>query len=240
MTYQFRAHTQLSYETAKRIAPIVIGLIGCPGSVVDLGGGVGSWCKAFKENGVMKVTCIDHSTVESCDLLVREDEFLAYDVECEMPPIVAADLAVSIEFAEHVRWDRSEAIVQFLTSSAPIVLFAAAIPGQGGLGHINEQRPSFWRALFQERGFKLVDVVRPRILFDKDILPWIRQNLYLYVHTSVLHRIAVPSESYLFLPDDFELVELRILSRTWRVSELLTEVPRALSRALSRRVRRRP
>ena len=37
VSYQFKAHTQLSYETAKRIAPIVIGLIGCPRSVVDLG-----------------------------------------------------------------------------------------------------------------------------------------------------------------------------------------------------------
>ena len=41
-----------------------------------------------------------------------------------------------------------------LTRLAPVILFTAASPGQGGTDHVNEQPPSYWMAKFRERGFE--------------------------------------------------------------------------------------
>lgn len=62
-----------------------------------------------------------------------------------------------------------------------IVLFSAAIPGQGGENHINEQWPEFWSGLFNERGYVGLDFVRRRIWNDRRIPYWYKQNILLYV-----------------------------------------------------------
>ncbi|MBI3652541.1 MAG: hypothetical protein HY231_16085 [Acidobacteria bacterium] len=235
MTYQFREATQPSYETAKRIVPVLLNLLGLPQSVVDLGGGGGGWCKAFKESGVKRIHCIDHVSVQANDLLIDEEEFIPCNFEVETPTLIKAELAMSIEFAEHISRKRSEAIVEFLTASAPIVLFSAAIPRQGGVGHINEQWPIFWRNLFAQKHYQMVDAIRPQILFDTEILPWVRQNLFLFVEQAQLETLPALKHCPPFLPNEFELVETGILSRPLGLREILLELPRALTRALSRR-----
>jgi hypothetical protein len=55
---------------------------------------------------------------------------------------------MSLECAEHLPAHRAAPLVEWLTKSAPIVVFSAAIPGQGGKGHINEQPPDYWNDLF--------------------------------------------------------------------------------------------
>src|SRR5579862_3100091 len=54
------------------------------------------------------------------------------------------DLAMSFEVAEHLPPDAAKGFVDSLTRLAPLVLFSAAIPFQGGVGHINEQWPEYW------------------------------------------------------------------------------------------------
>ena len=52
------------------------------------------------------------------------------------------DLAVSVEVAEHLPPQRSEWFVEDLCRLAPVVLFSAAVPGQGDpkyTGHLNER-----------------------------------------------------------------------------------------------------
>ncbi len=78
--------------------------------------------------------------------------------------------------------------MEFLTSCSDIILFSSAIPGQGGIGHINEQRPAFWRNLFQSMGYERVDIIRQKIIFDNSIPFWFRQNLFLYVNQQLLEQ----------------------------------------------------
>lgn len=210
-TYQFSDITSSTFKAAQKITPIIIDLIGLPESIVDLGGGEGGWLKAFKNLGTEKVCCIDHPSVDKDNLLIDEDEFIAYDLSNNMPSPIKSDLAISTEFAEHIPTSSSKDIVKFLTDSSSIILFSAAIPDQHGLNHINLQRPDFWRNLFAEKGYEIVDVVRPKIIFDKEIPYWFRQNLYLYVDKNVLNNYEFASEQP-FLPDDFEIIHREVLN----------------------------
>jgi len=74
-----------------------------------------------------------------------------------------------------------ESFVADLVAMAPAVLFSAAIPGQGGVGHRNEQWPSWWAGHFATHGYLAYDVVRPAIWTDEAIPAWYRQNIVLYL-----------------------------------------------------------
>jgi hypothetical protein len=94
------------------------------------------------------------------------------------------DLAVCLEVAEHLPASSAEAFVKFLTGLAPVVLFSAAIPGQGGTNHINEQFLSYWVKLFSQSGYHPLDVIRPIIWNDERVPFWYRQNIILFANDS--------------------------------------------------------
>ena len=50
------------------------------------------------------------------------------------------DLAICLEVAEHLESENSEGLIRCLTEVASVIVFSAAVPGQGGSGHINCQR----------------------------------------------------------------------------------------------------
>jgi SAM-dependent methyltransferase len=91
------------------------------------------------------------------------------------------DLVLSLEVAEHLTPSRAQSFIADLCAMAPAVLFAAAIPGQGGVGHINEQWPSYWATLFAAHGLRPHDVIRPCIWTDEAIPAWYRQNAVLFL-----------------------------------------------------------
>ena len=49
------------------------------------------------------------------------------------------DLALCIEVAEHLPLSSEPTLIEELTSAAQAVMFSAAIPGQEGVNHVNEQ-----------------------------------------------------------------------------------------------------
>ncbi|WP_449394980.1 hypothetical protein [Devosia riboflavina] len=65
---------------------------------------------------------------------------------------------------------------------APAVLFSAAIPGQGGVGHLNEQWQSYWADHFAAHGYKPYDVLRDKIWTDEAVPAWYRQNAILFLN----------------------------------------------------------
>ena len=67
-----------------------------------------------------------------------------------------------------------------LVEAAPVVLFSAAIPHQGGVSHVNEQWQSYWWELFGAHGYVAVDCIRPRIFSDPRVEWWYRQNIVVY------------------------------------------------------------
>jgi len=103
------------------------------------------------------------------------------------------DLALSLEVAEHLAPSRAESFVADLCAMAPAVLFSAAIPGQGGVGHVNEQWPSYWARLFAAHGLKPYDVLRDRIWTDEAIPAWYRQNAILFLEDETAAGLGLTS-----------------------------------------------
>jgi|GEM_PF-6213618 len=70
-----------------------------------------------------------------------------------------------------------------------IFLFSAAIPGQGGESHINEQPLTFWRSEFARHDYVALDVIRPKLVGQTDVAPWYRYNCILYVAKDKLAQL---------------------------------------------------
>jgi len=169
-----------SYVSARQVVPIVAEILS-PRSVVDVGCGTGAWLKAFQEIGVLDCLGIDGDYVARSRLRIAAESFVAMDLKNPAHLDRTFDLAMSLECAEHLEPAAAEGFVRFLTSLAPVVLFSAAAPGQGGRHHVNEQWPSYWVRLFSRFGFVAIDILRPRIWSIPDIQPWYCQNSLLYV-----------------------------------------------------------
>jgi hypothetical protein len=84
----------------------------------------------------------------------------------------------------------AERFVGALTVAAPLVAFLAAVPGQGGDGHLNEQWPAYWAALFAKRGYEVVDCLRELFWDDARVQWWYAQNALLFVDTAALDAIT--------------------------------------------------
>jgi len=183
----FSAQREPARRSAEVIVPIVVGLT-TPSSVVDVGCGTGTWLAAFEQLGVHDILGIDGDYVDRDALEIPRDLFLAHDLARPLDLTRRFDLVVSLEVAEHLPAERADTFVESLTKLGPIVLFSAAIPGQGGTSHINEQWPAYWARLFAKRGYVHVDCLRRRLWHDEAVAPWYAQNALLYVAADELHR----------------------------------------------------
>ena len=174
-----------SLQSARVILPILLSHIS-PLSVIDVGCGIGTWLKAFQECGVTDVTGYDGDYVDQRALLIDPAQFRPADLKDDQPFDRTYDLAISLEVAEHLPQQHAGSFVRRLTSAAPAVLFSAAIPGQGGTSHLNEQWQDYWRELFSDEGFLPVDIIRAQVHGRPDVETWYQSNIMLYCSTEFL------------------------------------------------------
>jgi len=66
------------------------------------------------------------------------------------------------------------------------VMFSAAVPGQGGEHHVNEQPLEYWREKFRERRYVAIDWVRPTVSANLQVQHWYRYNIILYAEEPYL------------------------------------------------------
>ena len=139
----YDAQSAGSRRSAEVIVPIVMDLLR-PSKVVDIGCGSGAWLSVFKERGASKVLGLDGHWVNTDCLQIARDEFVPVDLEQPLKLQDRFDLAVCMEVAEHLAPETARPLVDSLVNLAPAVLFSAAVPFQGGTGHVNEQWPDYW------------------------------------------------------------------------------------------------
>ena len=172
--YTSQYYSEIS-EGAIRSAKEVMALIPHT-DVFDVGCGVGEW-----NNGNPKYLGIDYRVKES-DLLFSKDNFREFNLNKEFP-LMSKDtnfsLAICLEVAEHLRPHRAKPLIDFLCSLSDTVLFSAAIPYQGGTGHVNEQWQTYWEKLFNDNGFGAAEK-QPEIRNNQNIDLYYRQNIVLY------------------------------------------------------------
>lgn len=171
--------------SARVVVPLVLSLVPAQ-AVVDIGCGEGLWLKAFSEAGVSEVAGYDGDYVVREHLQIPSSAFHPTNLEEKIQFERTYDLAVCLEVAEHISHDKSKQLIESLVSAAPVILFSAAIPGQGGVNHINEQWPDYWEVRFKERGYAPVDGIRRHILSDKRVSFFYSQNIVMYVKETAL------------------------------------------------------
>ncbi len=172
---------------AQAVLTLVGEILGRPNSVLDIGCGRGSWLRAAKAlwPGV-EILGVDHPDTPRDVLEITE--FEPADLTQPLALGHRFDLAISLEVAEHLDAAAAERFVANIAAHADRVLFSAAIPGQGGVAHVNEQWPDYWISRFAAHGLACHDVLRAEI-WEIDTLPWwYRQNAMLFARELTTDR----------------------------------------------------
>jgi SAM-dependent methyltransferase len=222
-----------SLQSAKIVAPLVMRLAKVS-SVIDVGCGLGGWLRAFSENGVPRVRGIDGSYVDTSNLYMPPECFTAVNLTEPIKIDEHFDLALCLEVAEHLPGRFSAQLVRGLTDLAPIVLFSAAVPGQGGTGHVNEQWPEYWRRLFEARDFAMLDAIRPLIREDCRVKWWYRQNIVMFASKAAISANPALGEASAN-GKTVEWVHVDMLRRAG-VRNLLSHLKPAIREAILKRI----
>ena len=152
-----------------------------PTSVVDYGCGVGWVLFYLNKHGVADLRGYEpnHAMEGIIDLNVLENVKFE-SLTDQITPGRQFDLAMSLEVAEHIDQKYSGVAVENICRSAKRVMFSAAPPGQGGVGHINEQPFKYWQKLFADNGFALNDSLTKKVrsyLKEKNSIRWYHENI---------------------------------------------------------------
>ncbi|MBI9086553.1 MAG: methyltransferase domain-containing protein [Desulfobacterales bacterium] len=178
---QHRRQAAMRLRSAVRIVSVLTEYL-VPNSVIDVGCGTGTFLAALDQAGVADVRGIDGPWLDPAILCIDSDRVSVHDLERPFDLGRRYDLVVSLEVAEHLAPDRADGFVADLVRHGDLILFSAAVPFQGGAGHLNERWPSWWAEKFKGHGFVPVDLFRPRLWTETEVLWWLRQNMLLYVH----------------------------------------------------------
>ncbi len=187
-----------------------------PTSVVDVGCGVGPWLRAVGDLGIDDYAGIDGDHVPVDQLWIPADRFVSHDLTTPLDLGRRFDLAVSVEVAEHLPATAAPSFVRTLTALAPVVLFSAAIPNQGGDGHLNEQWPDYWATLFSAHGYLAYDCLRPILWRDDTVAWWYRQNVLMFTSDPALLDHPGPAGEPLALvhPGQIDAIRTRPVAPT--------------------------
>ncbi|WP_085908428.1 class I SAM-dependent methyltransferase [Kiloniella majae] len=174
--------------SANVIVPLLYNILS-PDSVVDVGCGRGFWLEEFAKRGVQRVFGVDGPWVPQDKLAISHENFKVCDLSKDLSLPESFDLAINLEVAEHLPEERAVSFVRDICQLAPTVFLGAAIPGQGGVNHYNEQWPAYWAKLFEENGYTAFDIIRPQVWQNRDVTWWYKQNAVVYVRNTHLDKL---------------------------------------------------
>jgi cyclopropane fatty-acyl-phospholipid synthase-like methyltransferase len=191
----YKDRHQKTVYSAEKVLSLIFAVLPEVHSAVDFGCGVGSWLSVVRENGVREVLGLDGPWVNQGLLEISAQEFQQVDFEEFIDLEKKFDLAITLEVAEHLSEKSAPSFVKSLTKASDFILFSAAIPFQGGRGHINMQWQDYWVNLFADRGFVVLDFVRKQIWHETQIPVHYRQNTLMFVRREAMQRVHLTESS---------------------------------------------
>lgn len=191
----FREIRHGSSVSAQAVVPIILEYIQ-PQSIVDVGCGTGTWLNIFKSHGITDVLGIDGDYIGADLLEIDPNEFRTTDIAKPIKIGRKFGLVVCLKVAEHLPETSAATFIESLTGLGPAVLFSAAIPLQGGLNHVNEQWPTYWRDIFKIFGYVGIDCIRGNIWDNEKVAFWYAQNIVIYVREEELDLYPALKNAY--------------------------------------------
>jgi len=146
-----------------------------PKSVLDVGCGTG------KSLDWLLLHHIDVHGVEGSESAIRHadhpEKIQRHDLNIPLQLNRKFDLVWCFEVAEHIHPDYTDAFLTTLTNHSDHIVMSAAHPGQGGIGHFNEQPRQYWIDKLAKIGYLHDDAARTRLIRD---WTWFPENLFVF------------------------------------------------------------
>jgi SAM-dependent methyltransferase len=206
VTYSSSYFEEAVFDTDyQKIAECILHLYS-PKRVIDVGCGPGKLSQRFAEAGI-EVTAVDgfaSPAFTHANISFTRVDLNSRDALMRLEQMGPFDLAVCLEVAEHLAPSVSSTLISVLTKLAPVVVFSAAVPEQGGHGHINLKSRELWHQEFVNNRFHCADRVRVLLRGEATVAAWYRLNIVDYVRSghpltpqvgNVVARL-IASESY--------------------------------------------
>jgi hypothetical protein len=195
-------------------------------SAVEVGCGTANLLEAFARHGVTDLLGL-YGPDDPRDMMrVPEGWLRPWRLDALAPLDRRYDLACTLEVAEHIPERDAAGFVRMLVRAAPVVLFGAAIAGQGGPGHINERRQSWWAERFAAHDYVAVDCVRPALWGVPGMEWYYPQNILVYCRPELVPAGHAPVSNPLYL----NLVASEVMQPLLRGPDSIGSAMRALRR----------
>ncbi len=199
----FRNRSLVAYQSAEILCPLILRTALARGleveatftsgsvaenvrgraTMIDLGCGDGVWAEVYRRHG-LSTFGIDGPWSPYPDA-IKVDLSKANLARLDALVPARVDFIQCLEFLEHVDEQRGTDLVTWMTDRTDVIVLSAAVPYQGGSGHVNEQWPSYWVQKLGRLGFVACDALRPAIWNDVRIAPWYRQNILVFFRDAV-------------------------------------------------------
>jgi SAM-dependent methyltransferase len=156
--------------------------------IIDVGCGPGIYVDALISHGhnVVGIDVDKNNPYDKCDIF--SDDFLAY---------ANFDLCICLEVAEHIHEDKADELIRRLTNTSDTILFSAAVPGQGGYGHINCQPKEYWITKFNNNNYILDEVATNKFvnhMLGGYHLGWLTNNAMVFKSYSKMYYKQIIEE----------------------------------------------
>lgn len=158
--YDARYYDYVDAEAAAAAPVMVASLIArfSPQTLVDVGCGTGAFLAEAQRRG-LTVHGLEYSNAGIARARQKGVSVAQFDLTTAAAPTLPRprfDLVTSFEVAEHLDAALADNYVNLLASLGGRIVMTAAVPGQGGMNHVNEQPNSYWIAKLEQRGFRHV------------------------------------------------------------------------------------
>lgn len=161
---------------AKRLSAWIFDVLK-PDKVLDIGCGPGTYVEEMRKQDLNAFGYDIDERIKNKPFLMQQSLFDVADT---------GSVVICLEVAEHIDSARNKEITQALFNClrpGGVLIWSAAAPGQGGIGHINCQTKEYWEQLFLELPVKrLLDMEAKLLEYIKNgyHMGWFIQNLIVF------------------------------------------------------------